>query len=156
MGKYREASARTKPGVTPTYTDDYVYVAPSEYLGYLKNGDLGLYANRKFYPRDVIVEYLGKKITDSQAERKQKSKQYMFDVKAPGNKIVFVLDGASNKHASAAKFVNTVLSWNDPKRNAEFVQYNQRIYLIASKMIQKGDELLSFYGTETLDIIRAK
>lgn len=61
---------------------------------------------------------------------------------------------ANNKYSSAAKFVNTSLSWYYKERNTEFKQYDKKIYLVASKKIRAWTEIIAFYGEETMRIIK--
>jgi SET domain-containing protein len=152
MSRYEEASSRTRIRISRTYKDEYVSVQRSEFLARQNYKGLGLYANKKYKAGDVILEYIGKKLTNDEANQKRSHKNYLFDVKQ-NKKVIFVLDGANNKYSSAAKFVNSTLSFTDKKRNAEFVQRNQKIYLIASRPISKGKEIISFYGEHALDII---
>ena len=78
----------------------------------------------------------------------------MFNVRK-NHKISFVIDAAVASKSSAARYVNSVTSFTDNDRNTEFVQYNQRIYLVAAKQIVKHRELISFYGEDTDKIICA-
>jgi SET domain-containing protein len=98
------------------------------------------------------LEYKGRIISDEEAEAKRQCTQYMFDVKK-GKKIVRVIDGARNRYASAGKYVNSTPTYNDRKRNAEFVQYKMKIYIVATKRIRSGHEILVYYGEDTNRII---
>lgn len=153
MGKYEEASLRTRVGVSADYENDDVYVAESQYLLSLGITDRnnGLYAARTYNKGDVIIEYIGKRISLAEAKAKQRAKKYMFDVRKDG-KIDTVIDSANNKYSSAAKFVNTILYYEDGQ-NAEFKQYNQKIYLVAIKKIPANKEILAWYGKNTQAVI---
>ncbi|NBP03495.1 MAG: SET domain-containing protein-lysine N-methyltransferase [Proteobacteria bacterium] len=155
MSKYAEASLRTKTNVSANYSDDYVYVSESKYLNKLGYQGNGLYANQTFNAGDIILEYKGKKITDHQAELKKSHKQYMFDVK-DGKKVLFVIDGANNRFASAAKYTNTTRTFASRQRNSEFIQYNKKIYLVASKKIRQNTEIITYYGNDTDRVINSK
>jgi len=152
MGVYKEASERTVVGVSKRHVDDFVFVSESMFLKGKGLKGYVLFANKTFEKGRIIIEYVGKLLTDRQAETKKRYKQYMFDVKSNG-KVIFVIDGANSKYASAAKFVNTTEIFFDKHRNAEFVQYNQKIYLKASSKIKEGDEIIAFYGPDTHKII---
>ena len=149
MGKYQEASDRTRVGV---FSDDYIFVDDSIFLESLGVTGKGLYAATNYEPGDVIIEYKGKILSDNEAERKKRAKQYLMDVKQNG-KVVHVIDGANAKLSSAGRFANTTLTWNDRRRNAEIKQYNKKMYLVASKKIHKGKEILIFYGPDTVKFI---
>jgi SET domain-containing protein len=119
-------------------------VAPSKFLKKLRINGNGLYANRNYKAGDVVIEYIGRTITDKEAESKSRFSQCMFDVKVNG-KVIHVIDSANNKYSSAAKFVNSSSSWHSRQRNAEFKQYNQSVYLVATKGIRAGTEIISYY-----------
>jgi SET domain-containing protein len=155
MGKYQVASDRTIRGVTRNFMDDWVYVSKSKFLKSSGHFGYGLYSNTEYAPGDVILEYLGKHISDASANAKRRYTQYLFDV-THKHKVAFVIDAANNKYASAAKFANSTLTFNDNKRNAEFFQYKQRVYLVASKHIRKNKEIITYYGPDTINVIHAQ
>ena len=152
MGKFSEASRRTPKTSSRSFSNNDVYVSKSVYLRSCKVKGFGLYANRYYNKGDVIQEYKGKIISVDQSNEKTRNKQYMFNVKH-NHKILFVIDAAIARTSSASRYVNSVTSFTDNDRNTEFVQYKQRIYLVASKQIAKHDELISFYGENTDKII---
>ncbi len=152
MGKYQQASDRTRRGVDNDYEDNYVYVSNSTFLKNLGTTGYGLFASRTFQPDDVILEYFGKNITLEDSTNKRSHTNYFFEV-TKGNKIVRVIDGANKRYASAARYSNSTATWEDPVRNAEFKQFNQKIYLVASKLIQPNQEIISYYGKDTYFII---
>ena len=154
MGKFSEASKRTPKTSSSSFSNDDVYVSQSAYLKSCKVNGSGLYANRSYDKGDVIQEYRGKIISVDQSNEKSRNKQYMFNVKH-NHKTLFVIDAAVARTSSASRYVNSVSSFTDNDRNTEFVQYKQRIYLVASKKIAKHDELISFYGENTDKIICA-
>lgn len=149
MGKYKDARARTRVGVSPAFRDEWVYVSTSSYI----SSGYGLYASRTYHKGDVIIEYVGKRISDADAEKKKAHKRYLFDVRGRNRKVLFVLDAASPKVSSAARYVNTTLSYGDPVRNTKFIQYKKRIYLVATRRIQPNREIISFYGADTHRLI---
>lgn len=156
MGKFSEASERTNVGVHPKYRDDDVYVERSNFLNSINLRGNGLYASRTFYKGDVIVEYIGKEITDDDAEKMAEKTKYLFDVKDRKRHIVRVIDSYDDESASAAKYVNTTKTFKDRRRNARFVQYGGKIYLVATKRIYRDREILAYYGPDTDRVIAAK
>ena len=150
MSKYKYASEQTRRGTSRDYADDRVEVRKSMHLASKGIFGLGLYAKQAFDRNDVIIEYLGRNLTLEEAHNKASSKQYMFDVKQ-NNKVVFVLDGANNKYASAAKFINA--ADYQGQQNAKFIQHDQRIYCVATKRIPRNNEILAWYGDDTHVII---
>ena len=152
MGKFSEASIRTPKSSSNSFSNNDVYVSLSTYLSTCKVKGFGLYANRSYNKGDVIQEYKGKQISVEHSNQKSRNKQYMFNVKQ-NNKIIFVIDAAVARTSSAARYVNSVTDFTDNDRNTEFVQYKQRIYLVATKRISKKDELISYYGEHTDQVI---
>jgi hypothetical protein len=114
-----------------------------------------LFANRNFDKGEIIQEYIGKHITKEESDNKKKSTMYMFEVKKY-KKIIKVIDGANKKTSSAARYANTVLKIDDPMKNSDFVQYDERIYLKASRKIKRFEEIITYYGENTQNIINAK
>jgi SET domain-containing protein len=135
-----------------------VYVSVSKYLkercGSAADGNMayGLYASRQYLKGDVIQEYKGRIISEKESNEKRRNIEYMFDVRQ-GRKILFVIDAGDPKNSSAARYANSVLDFHDKDRNAEYVQHDRKIYLVASKRVRPNEELLSFYGENTENII---
>lgn len=152
MGKYSDASERSRVGVSRTYRDSWVYVAPSKFLGSIKVSGSGLYASKAFKSGDAILEYKGRILSNAEADAKLHHRNYLFDVKK-GSAVVHVIDAADNKYSSAAKFANSTNTWEDARRNSEFKQHGQKIYLVASRAIAPNDEFLAYYGPHTQAII---
>jgi hypothetical protein len=142
MGKYQEASDRTKRGITSDYKNDDVYVSTSVFLEHKNIKGLGLFASSNLQAGYVVAEYLGKDLTDEQAENKKHHKQYMFDVKVKG-KLSHVIDAANNKYSSVVKFVNAADT--SKQQNCSFKLYNARVYLVLLQNIKKGSELLTWW-----------
>lgn len=145
-----EAIAWTRRGTSDDHRDANVYVSDSRFLGSMGINGKGLYASRPFRAREYIQEYLGKKITDEQAERKKRFRNYMFDVKRRG-RVIHVLDGAQKRHSSAARYVNAAN--HASQQNAHFVQSGEHILLRALKPIPKNREIIAWYGADTGRVI---
>ena len=151
--KYSDASVRTSKKSSPTFRNDDVYVSKSNFLK--KNGvdGYGLYASRPYYTGDVIQEYTGIKISLEEATNKKTHKNYFFEIKANG-KIVCIIDAANASRSSPARYVNTIRYAHEERyRNTTFVQYQQKIYLVAIKPIKRDSELIAYYGKFTENII---
>ena len=153
MGKFSDASQRTPKTSCKTFKNRDVYVAKSSYLKHID--ELGLIASREFQKGDVIQEYKGKIISDEQADMKKSGRKYMFDVHY-NNKVVHVIDAAICSKSSAARYVNSTLTIDDINKNSEFIQYNLKIYLVATKYIPPNHEIISFYGRHTLAVLHQK
>ena len=145
-----EAIAWTRRGVNDDYRDRNVYVADSRFLRDLGIEGKGLYAARPFARHEYIQEYLGKQITDEEAERKKRFKNYMFDVRRRG-RVIFVIDSAQKRLSSAVRYVNA--ADDDTQQNSAFVQRNGHIMLWAIKPIRKNEEIIAWYGDNTIRVI---
>lgn len=156
MGKFYDASSRTPSYSSTTFKNRDVYVAPSAYL---KNIGYGLYANRDYGERDIIQEYKGGRLTHRQAlemeadQENTQAKNYLFEVNN-GQKVNHVIDGSDERKTSAVRFANSTKTWKNKSRNAEFVQYKKRVYMIASRPIKQHSEIITYYGEHTTDIIK--
>lgn len=156
MGKFSEASSRTPSYSSSTFRNGDVYVAPSVYL---KNNGFGLYANRDYEEKDIIQEYKGVRLTNRQAlameadQENTQAKNYLFEVNN-GQKVNHVIDGSDERKTSAVRFANSTKTWKNKSRNAEFVQYKKKVYLVASRPIKQHSEIITYYGEYTKKIIK--
>lgn len=150
LGKYEEASKRTQRGVTPRYSDDMVRVGPSAFLAGKGISAQGVYACRKLLKGEVVGEYLGAIITDAEADARRDRQAYMFDVRI-GSKVSHVIDGFNAHESSVVRYVNA--ADHERQQNTSFRQWSGKVYLVVTKTIQKGKELLTWYGKETGRII---
>jgi len=150
MGKYANASKRTPKFSSDTYRDDWVYVGRSIFI----KGH-GLFAAARYVKGDVIQEYKGEKISDKQADFVSGyCKKYLFDVNVK-NKTIFVINSCDKSKSSAARYINSTLNYTDTRRNAHFVQYKKKIYIVATKTIPIDKEILAFYGPYTFGVIHS-
>jgi uncharacterized protein len=95
---------------------------------------LGLFTNVDIPKGTFIIEYVGKMLTNDEADRK--GGKYLF---ALGSK--FTIDGTSR--ANIARYIN-----HSCIPNCEPIQYAKRIKIKAKKNIKAGEELLYDYGKE--------
>jgi len=146
-----QAQEWTQRGAFDDYIDENVFVDDSKFLSNMKIRGKGLYAARDFRKNEYIQEYLGKMITDQEAERKTKNTNYMFDVKGKRG-ILFVLDGAQKRYSSAARYVNAANKLS--QQNSYFKQVGDRIMLRALKRIPKYNEIIGWYGPDTHRVIK--
>jgi len=152
-GKYEDASLRTIKGTSPTFRNQDVYIAPSNFLRLNNAVGSGLYASRSYDKGDVIQEYIGKRLSITAANKK-KTNRYMFDVKHE-KKSAFVIDSYDIRNASAIRYVNSIQHEGEEKKflNTKFVQHNKQIFLVAIKSIKKDQEMVTYYGKFTQGII---
>lgn len=99
---------------------------------------LGLFATGTIAKGETIIEYRGNILTDAEAEKKIRS-MYLFEVKKNVN-----IDGSPRWNT--ARYANYSC---DP--NAESENRKGRIFLVAIKKIQKGDEITFDYGEEHVE-----
>jgi hypothetical protein len=150
MGKYREASLRTKVGVSSKYADENVRVAKSGFLASKGINGLGLYSQRRLKKGYVIGEFVGNVLTDAETEAKQDNKGYLFDVRQRG-RIVYVIDGSNPFQSSVPRYANAADTAG--QQNATWKQYAGRIYMEMTKDIPRGKEILTWYGAATLKVV---
>jgi SET domain-containing protein len=158
MGKYEDASERTPGHSSNTFKNADVYVAESKLLKRLStnsNMEYGLFTNRAYKKGDVVQEYKGEIKSDEEAEQKKCCKKYMFDVKYNG-KVHHVIDAANKKNSSALRYINASLTMTAKNRNSEFKQYKLKVYLVAIKDIRKKTELLTYYGENTIGVLKER
>ena len=98
-----------------------------------KNGTgFGLFADEKIKKNQKIVQYIGYKVTNQWADKN--SNQYIFWI---NNK--YSLDGSPT--FNTARYVN--YSHNP---NSESIDDDEKIYFVAIKDIEKGEEITIDYG----------
>ena len=153
--KFEEASVRTPTKSDPHFSNEDVYVKKSLFLTDRGVKGSGLYASRAYAVDDIIQEYTGKIISLKDCSKKKTHRNYFFEVRGANKKIIHVIDGANTLHAGPARYVNSIQFEDEvDSQNTKFVQRNKKIYLIAIKPIRKHDELISYYGKHTEDIIK--
>ena len=114
----------------------------------------GLYAQLPIETGHFIGEYKGKLLTVEQASKKKQNKSYLFDVKGKKKNVLFVIDAANKRTSSFVRYANAANT--EAEQNAMFVQKNQKIYLKALRDIRAGEEILTWYGASTRDVINQK
>jgi len=98
----------------------------------------GLFANKDIPKGTKIIEYLGEKITKSEAERRgnnSKKRVYIFELSDTKD-----IDG--DVRYNPAKYINHSCEPNSESVN----EGDERIWIISIKKINKGDEITFDYG----------
>jgi SET domain-containing protein len=111
----------------------------------------GLFTNKLIKKGTRIVEYKGRITTWKETSKKDLDNPFVFYVKAD-----HVIDAAPYKKA-IARFANDANGINKAKgiiNNANYIQDGLRIFIIAKKDIEPGNEILVGYGKEYWDAIR--
>jgi len=101
----------------------------------------GLFTKVAIKKNSIILEYTGKILP---CDTTVKSK-FLFEVKK-GRKCLHLIHGSRciGRYVNYANYMGI--------QNAVFVQLNRRIYLKATKNIPKNNEILSWYGKNTLKV----
>jgi len=105
---------------------------------------LGLFAERTFKADDRIVEYSGERLTTDQYDRRydrdamgsygiQLSEKYVIDARKTSSGVARY---ACDYHGSGKR------------PNAEYVNFGGRIWIVATKRIRPGEEILTDYGDD--------
>lgn len=96
------------------------------------NSGLGLFANKDFKRGEFIIEYKGRKI--SETEEYTSKSRYLFYV-GPNKTI----DGSNRRNK--ARYIN-----HSCKPNSEAFYRNGRVFIHAKKVIRSGEEITITYG----------
>lgn len=105
---------------------------------------LGMFAIRTFVADERIVEYSGEKLTTDQYDRRynkdsmgsygiQLSEKYVIDARKTTSGVARY---ACDYHGSGKK------------PNAEYINFGGRIWIVATKRIKAGEEILTDYGDD--------
>ncbi len=105
---------------------------------------LGLHAERAFEVDERIVEYTGEKLTTDQYERRYKNDQLGSYGLALSEK--FVID-ARRTDAGVARYACDYHG-SGKKPNAEYVNFGGRVWIVATRRIKQGEEILTDYGED--------
>ena len=109
----------------------------------------GLHTQHALPSGYVIGEYKGVRRSVRAADEKRSAREYMMDVRGPNG--VYVIDAGNQKNSSFIRYSNAAN--NDSKQNARFVQRQYRIYLVTTRPIPAGREILTWYGKDTQGVI---
>lgn len=127
--------------------EEYLIVKPSQIEGAGK----GLYTTKEISRGTKIVEYKGKIITWAYALEHEDENPYLYYVSDD-----YVIDGKSKK-MSLASYVNDARGLTRIKsllNNCKYVQEENKVFVVATKYIPEGAEILVGYGKEYWDTIK--
>jgi SET domain-containing protein len=93
---------------------------------------LGLFATKPFKRGDFIIEYVGKRLSNAEADKLHT--RYLFELNSR-----YTIDGSPR--SNTARYINHAC-----KPNAEVEIKRGRIYIYAIKRIEPGDEITYNYG----------
>lgn len=102
---------------------------------------LGLFACEDIQKDQVIIEYIGDRITAEEANRR--GGKYLFEVTD-----ALTIDGSGRNNV--ARYINHACK---PNAEAEHDEETDRIYIRAKKHIKAGDEITYHYGKDYMEQI---
>jgi uncharacterized protein len=103
---------------------------------------LGLFATARIEKGAFIVEYVGRRITTAEADRREaRGAKYMYELNSR-----WTIDGSSRRNI--ARYAN-----HGCRPNAESDIVKGKVILRAIKTIEPGDEITYDYGPEYFDLI---
>jgi len=97
---------------------------------------LGLFAEEEIAAGQLIIEYIGDRITEAEANRR--GGRYLFAVTDN-----LTIDGKDR--GNAARYINHAC---DPNAEAEHETTEDRVYIRAIRTISPGEEITYDYGTQ--------
>ena len=117
----------------------------------LPNAGKGLFT-KIFIPKGAfIVEYKGKVSSWKDAEPKEGFNGYIYYINR--NKVI----DAMHDPSAIARYANDAKGLSKVKglaNNAEYVELEDRVFIVAKKDIPKGSEIFVGYGKEYWDVIK--
>jgi SET domain-containing protein len=102
---------------------------------------LGLFANTDFKKGELVIEYVGEKITDAEAQRR--GGLYLFELNND-----WTIDGKAR--SNIARYINHSCI---PNCYPELDENEERIFIYAKRSIKSGEELTYNYGKYYYDTI---
>ena len=115
-------------------------VTPSTIPG----GGRGLFANRDIMPGDVIGEYTGEILTETQKQHRYPNNeaQYVMYVKRD-----MYIDAVDEGKSSNCRYINTGGKLNNARPRPYYRNGQSGVKIIATKRIYKGEEIFMPYGS---------
>jgi SET domain-containing protein len=100
---------------------------------------LGLFAGEPIKKGAKIIEYVGEKISADEANKR--GGKYLFEINSK-----WTIDGTTRKNT--ARYINHACG---KAANCEAENRGGRIFILAKKNIEQGEELVYDYGVEYFD-----
>jgi len=113
----------------------------------------GVFAKCVIPKHDFFGPFVGKKVTAEEAKH-YKDSPYVWEVRDDYGTLMHLVDGRDAFQSNWLRYVNCSSSVGD--QNIRAVQYDGNIYYMATKQIEIGDELLTFYGEKFARILGIK
>ncbi|MEL6803059.1 MAG: SET domain-containing protein [Bacteroidota bacterium] len=109
-------------------------MSDQDFQVFRSSAGFGLKALRDFKKGETIIEYLGEKISDAEADKR--ANRYLFEINDQ-----WTIDGSPR--SNLARYIN-----HSCRPNAEAVldEEDERIYIDAKKRIKAGEEITYDYG----------
>ena len=112
----------------------------------IPNAGKGLYTNTDISKGDRFIEYLGEIITDKECDIRAERDEYGYIFELNSEKFI----DAFNTPEHLARFANDARGLAKIKgitNNCNYDVFNERGWIIATKNIKAGSEILVSYGT---------
>lgn len=113
----------------------------------------GVFAKCVIPKHDFFGPFVGKKVTAEEANN-YKDSPYVWEVRDDYGKLMHLVDGRDAFQSNWLRYVNCARIIAE--QNIRAVQYDGNIYYMATKQIEIGDELLTFYGEKFAKILGIK
>lgn len=113
----------------------------------------GVFAKCVIPKHDFFGPFVGKKVTAEEAKN-YKDSPYVWEVRDDYGKLMHLVDGRDAFQSNWLRYVNCARIITE--QNIRAVQYDGNIYYMATRQIEIGDELLTFYGEKFAKILGIK
>ena len=128
-----------------------VKVAESDFLTSVGKNGQGLYAKKSFTKGEIICGYFGKMVPTADIEKNEYKSDYLIELGLDENGVHMSVDSADSdidvsgygKFVNDPIFENAINSYILVQAHADGNEY---IYMVATKGIKNGDEILCNYG----------
>lgn len=101
---------------------------------------LGLYATQDFTKGELVIEYVGEKIADAEAQRR--GGKYLFELNDS-----WTIDGKGRENV--ARYINHSCR---PNCYPELDENEERVFIFAKRKIAIGEELTYDYGKQYFNL----
>ncbi len=105
---------------------------------------LGLYASRPYKKGELVIEYTGEKISETEAQRR--GGRYLFELNDE-----WTLDGKGREHT--ARYINHSCT---PNCRPELTDDETQIFIYTKRAIKAGEEFTYNYGKYYFDMMMGK
>ena len=109
-------------------------IRKTDYTVFRSSAGFGLKATKDYKKGDTVIEYVGEKITDAEAD--ERANRYLFEINNQ-----WTIDGSPRYNL--ARYINHSCQ---PNCEAVLDEEEERVYIDAKRAIKAGEELTYDYG----------